>query len=120
MWESIARLILRYRLLWLILLLSVTAFMAYHASRVQLSYDFTRTIPTDNPKYKEYQEFRQRFGDDGNLLLVAVQSDKLFHADVFRDFVGLTDRLKKVPGVDGVLGFASAVNLIKDSATQKF
>ena len=120
MWESIARLILRYRLLWLILLLSVTAFMGYRASRVQLSYDFTRTIPTDNPKYKEYQEFRQRFGDDGNLLLVAVQSDKLFQADVFRDFVGLTDRLKKVPGVDGVLGFSSAVNLIKDSATQKF
>ncbi|HUB60949.1 MAG TPA: MMPL family transporter [Puia sp.] len=120
MWESIARLVLRYRLLWLILLLSVTAFMAFHASKVQLSYDFTRTIPTDNPKYKEYQEFRRRFGDDGNLLVVAVQSDKLFRADVFADYVRLTERLKKVPGVDYVLGFSSAPNLIRDTATQTF
>jgi hypothetical protein len=120
MWESIARLVLRYRLLWLIVLLSVTVFMAFHASKVQLSYDFTRTIPTDNPKYKEYQEFRQRFGDDGNLLVVAVQTDKLFQADVFADYVGLTGQLKKVPGVDNVLGFSNAVNLIRDSATQKF
>jgi len=120
MWESIARLVLRYRVFWLILLLSVTAFMAFHASNVQLSYDFTRTIPTDNPKYKEYQEFRKRFGDDGNMLFVAVQSDKLFQADVFADYVGLTEQLKKVPGVDDVLGFSSAVNLIRDSATDKF
>src|ERR1700683_207598 len=120
MWESIARLVLRYRLFLLVLLLSVTAFMAFHASKVQLSYDFTRTIPTDNPKYKEYQEFRKRFGDDGNMLFVAVQSDKLFNAEVFADYVGLTEQLKKVPGVDDVLGFSNAVDLIRDSATQKF
>jgi predicted RND superfamily exporter protein len=120
MWESIARLVLRYRLIWLLLLLSVTSFMAFHASKVQLSYDFTRTIPTDNPKYKEYQEFRKRFGDDGNMLFVAVQSDKLFNANVFADYVALTEQLKKVPGVDDVLGFSNAVNLIRDSATQKF
>jgi predicted RND superfamily exporter protein len=94
--------------------------MAFHASRVQLSYDFTRTIPTDNPKFQEYQEFRKRFGDDGNLLFVAVQTDKLFQADVFSDYVALTEQLKKVPGVDNVLGFSSAVNLVRDSATQKF
>jgi uncharacterized protein len=120
MWESIARLVLRYRLFLLALLLSVTAFMAFHASKVQLSYDFTRTIPTDNPKYKEYQEFRQRFGDDGNLLVVAVQTDKLFQADIFADYVALTEQLKKVPGVDDVLGFSSAVDLIRDTAAQKF
>src|ERR1700757_2581455 len=120
MWESIARLVLKYRLFWLILLLSVTAFMAFHASRVQLSYDFTRTIPTDNPKYREYQEFRQRFGDDGNLLVVGIQSDKLFQADIFSDYIELTEQLKKVPGVDYVLGFSNAPNLIRDTVTQKF
>src|ERR1700743_3217632 len=120
MWESIARLVLKYRLFWLVLLLSVTAFMGYHASRVQLSYDFTRTIPTDNPKYREYQEFRQRFGDDGNLLVMAVQTDKIFQADVFTDYVALINDLKKVPGVDNALGFSSAVNLIRDTVTQKF
>ena len=119
MWESIARLVLRFRLFWLIVLLSVTAFMAWRASRVQLSYDFNTAIPTDNPKYKAYQEFRQKFGEDGNLLFVGVQTDRLFRQDVFTDYRALTNALKKVPGVDDVLGVGSAINLEKDTATQK-
>ena len=119
MWESVARLVLKYRLFWLVALLSITGFMAYHASRVQLSYDFTSAIPTDNPKYQSYQEFRKTFGEDGNLLVVGVQTDKLFQQDIFKDYLALTEELKAVPGVDGVLGVANAINLVKDTATQK-
>src|ERR1700761_7795176 len=119
MWESIARLVLKYRLFWLIALLSVTGFMAYHASKVKLSYDFNSAIPTDNPKYQAYQEFRKTFGEDGNMLVIGVQTDKLFQQDVFTDYIRLTEALKKVPGVDDVLGVAGAINLIKDTATQK-
>jgi predicted RND superfamily exporter protein len=119
MWETIARLVLKFRLYLLILLLSATAYMAYRASRVKLSYDFTRTIPIDNPKYQAYQEFRQKFGEDGNLLVIGVQTDKLFQKAVFSDYISLTEALKKVPGVEDVWGVSSAVNLVKDSVTQK-
>ncbi len=93
--------------------------MAYRASRVKLSYDFNSAIPTDNPKYKAYQEFRKKFGEDGNLLVIGLQTDKLFQKDVFTDYVALTEALKKVPGVDAVLGVSSAINLVKDTVTQK-
>jgi len=119
MWESIARLVLKFRLPLLILLLAATVFMAFHASRVQMSYDFTRTIPTDNPKYLEYQAFRQKFGEDGNLMVIAVQTDKLFQLDIFSDYIALTDSLKKVSGVDDVIGVPVAINLVKDSITEK-
>ncbi|WP_431213189.1 efflux RND transporter permease subunit [Puia sp. P3] len=119
MWESIARLVLKYRLFWLIALLSVTGYMGWRASRVQLSYDFTKTIPTDNPKYQAYQEFRQRFGEDGNVLVIRVQTDKFFQLDIFNDYIALTGQLRKVPGVDDVLGINSAINLVKDTVTQK-
>ena len=119
MWESIARLVLKFRLFWLIVLLSVTGFMAYRASRVKLSYDFNSAIPTDNPKFKAYQEFRKKFGEDGNVLVIGVQTDKLFQQAIFMDYIRLTEDLKKVPGVDDVLGVASAINLVKDTATQK-
>ena len=93
--------------------------MAYRASRVKLSYDFNSAIPTDNPKYKAYQEFRKKFGEDGNLLVIGIQTDKLFQENVFNDYIALTQALKKVPGVDNVLGVSSAINLIKDTVTQK-
>ncbi|HEY6900791.1 MAG TPA: RND transporter, partial [Puia sp.] len=119
MWESIARSLLKYRLLWLIVLLSVTAFMGYHASRVQLSYDFTKTIPTDNPKYQAYQEFRARFGEDGNVLVVGIQTDSFFRLNFFKDYIGLMKELKGVPGVEDVLSIPVAVNLLKDTVTEK-
>ena len=119
MWESIARLVLKFRLFWLIALLALTGFMAFRASRVKLSYDFNSAIPTDNPKYKAYQEFRKLFGEDGNLLVIGVQTDKLFQLPVFSDYIALNEALKKVPGVDDVLGVSSAVNLERDTAAQR-
>jgi len=119
MWESIARLVLKFRLFWLVALLALTGFMAFRASRVQLSYDFNSAIPTDNPKYKAYQEFRKLFGEDGNLLVIGVQTDKLFQLPVFTDYIALNEALKKVPGVDDVLGVSSAVNLERDTVGQR-
>ena len=119
MWESIARLVLKFRLIWLFILLAATGFMAFHASRVQLSYDFNSAIPTDNPKYKAYQEFRRQFGEDGNLLFIGVQTDSLFQLPVFTQYIALTHDLEKVPGVDDVLGVATAVNLVRDTILQK-
>jgi predicted RND superfamily exporter protein len=119
MWESIARLVLKFRLFLLIALLALTGYMAFRASRVKLSYDFNSAIPTDNPKYKAYQEFRKQFGEDGNLLVIGVQTDKLFQLPVYKEYVGLSDALKHVPGVDDVLGVSSAVNLVRDTVEQK-
>ena len=117
MWESIARLVLKFRLSLLILLLVFTAFMGWHASKVKMSYDFNRAVPSDNLKFKAYENFRKKFGDDGNLILMAVQTDSLFQKDVFTDYIRLTEALKKVPGVDNVVGVAAAINLVKDSTT---
>ncbi len=119
MWEAIARIVLKFRLYLLILLLSATAFMGYHASRVQMSYDFTKTVPADNPKYVDYQAFLKKFGDDGNLLVVAVQTDSLFQQNVFSDYIALGGQLKKIGGVEDVLDVAAAIDLVKDSNTQK-
>lgn len=119
MWESLARLVLKFRSFLLVFLLAVTAFMAYHASRVKLSYDFNTSIPTDNPKYVANLNFRKQFGDDGNLLVVGVQTDKLFEKNVFSGYIALGEELKKVAGVDDVLSVPAAVNLVKDSVTEK-
>lgn len=118
MWESTGRFILSNRVLLLILLGIGTAFMGWHASKVELSYEFSRAIPLDNPKYIEYQSFKKQFGEDGNLMVIGFQTPDLFTLDFFRDFKKFNDDLKKVPGVEDVLNVTSAVNLVKDSSTQ--
>jgi uncharacterized protein len=119
MWERIARLVLKFRLHLLLILLAATAFMGYHASKVQLSYDFSRAIPTNNPKFVAYQDFKKKFGEDGNLMVMAVQTDKLFDQSNFNDYIALNDQVKKIKGVEGVISVPSASNLIKKDSSQK-
>jgi predicted RND superfamily exporter protein len=99
MWGNLARFILKNRLILLIALMVATSFMAYHARNVKLSYEFARAIPVDNPKYQIYQSFRQQFGEDGNLLVVGVQTDDFFKAPFFNGYTALGETMKGIPGV---------------------
>jgi uncharacterized protein len=119
MWKALGEGILKYKWILLLLLLGATAFMAWHASKVKLSYEFSNAIPTDNPKYKAYQSFRKKYGEDGNLLVIGIQSSNIFQQTLFNDYAKLHEGLKKVSGVDDVISLPSAVNLVKDSATEK-
>ena len=119
MWKALGEAILRYKVILLLILLGATAFMAWHASKVKLSYEFSRAIPTDNPKYKAYQEFRNKYGEDGNLLVIGLQSKDIFQQAFFTDYSKRHDDLKKIPGVDDIISMPAAINLVKDSATEK-
>lgn len=119
MWKKLGESILRYRAIWLTLLLLATVFMGWQASQVKLSYDFAKAIPTDNPQYLAYQDFKKKFGEDGNLLVIGMQTDKLFSAPVFNDYAALHRQLKTVRGVEDILSIPAAVNLQKNWETGK-
>jgi uncharacterized protein len=119
MWQRLGSFILRYRLALLISLAGVTGLMAYFASKVQLSYDFSRAIPVNNPKYIAYQEFKKQFGEDGNLLVIGIQTDQLFNEKLFNAYAALQQSIRKVKGVDDVISVPSAVNLVKIPDTER-
>ena len=119
MWKNLAKWILRNRLTLLISLFIVTITMLYFALKVQLSYDFARAIPIDNPKYKEYLEFKQKFGEDGNLLTIGFVKEDLFKVDFFNALIDFQNDLKKTNGVEDIISVSTAINLVKDVETQK-
>ncbi|HEX2846365.1 MAG TPA: RND transporter, partial [Chitinophagaceae bacterium] len=119
MWRKLGQFILTYRWPLLLVLAASTALMAYYASKVQLSYDFTRAIPADHPANKTYQAFKEKYGQDGNLMVIGIQTDKLFEEKLFNDYAQLQRQLKKATGVTDVISVPSAINLVKDSATEK-
>lgn len=119
MWQRLGQFVLKFRIPLLLFLIGSTVFMGIHASRVQLSYDFARAIPIDNPKYKAYQEFRNKFGEDGNLLVIGIQTDKLFEEKTFNAYAELQRSLKKIDGVDDIISVPSAINLVKIPETEK-
>jgi uncharacterized protein len=116
MWYKLGQFILRFRLILLIILFALTAVMGYYASKVQLSYEFTRAIPTDNPKYQDFQAFKDKFGDDGGTLAIGIESDKFYTREVFNAVAKLHKELKSVTGVEDILSIPEAVMLVKDTA----
>ena len=119
MWKRLARFVISNRFPLLVILLASTIVMGYFASRVKLSYEFAKAIPIDNPKYIAYQSFRQKFGDDGNLLVIAVQSDNFFSLPLFTSFNKMQADLKSVQGVENVQSVSTAFNLVKNQDSHK-
>ncbi|WP_295126813.1 efflux RND transporter permease subunit [uncultured Chitinophaga sp.] len=119
MWQRLAGLVLKYRLALLAILIISTGIMAWFAVKVQLSYDFTGAVPRSNEKYQQYQQFKKMFGEDGNMMVVSIETDSLFQLDFFRDYVNLNDDIRKIPAVENVLSVPIAVNLVKNDSTRK-
>jgi predicted RND superfamily exporter protein len=119
MWKRLAKFVLKNRLALLIILMACTGLMAFYASKIKLSYEFSKAIPTDNPKYKDYLSFKEKFGDDGNLLVIGIQSDSFFVLNNFLAYRELNASLKKISFVENVLNVSNAADLLKDTAGQK-
>ena len=119
MWYSLGRLILKYRIALLSILIVFTVIMSFFASQVKLSYDFSKAVPTDNKKYIEYQAFVKRFSSDGTTLVIGIESDKFFTVPVFNSLEKLHQDLKKVNGVMDVLSIPETIALTKDAVTDK-
>jgi predicted RND superfamily exporter protein len=119
MWQRLGNFVIKFRLPLLIVLFAATGLMGFFASKVKLSYDFARAIPTDNPKYKDFVAFKQKFGDDGNTLVIGIQTKSLFSLATFKAYQDLHKDLKKVTYVEDVLSVPYSITLVKDSVTEK-
>lgn len=119
MWKNLGEWLLRNRL-WLLLSLAVfTGVMAYYASKVQLSYDFAKAIPIDNPKYKDYLSFKEKFGEDGNVITIGFINKDIFSQPFFSNLLEFHYGMKDLDGVEDVISVATAITLLKNDSTEK-
>lgn len=119
MLEAVARIILRQRFLMLVILVVITAFMAYRASFVKLSYEAAKILPASDSSYSEYLKFKEKFGEDGTVMVIGFQSPDIFKLNVFSDWYKLTDSIKHIEGIQEVVSVARCYHLIRDDSLQR-
>jgi len=119
MWQALGKAVLNNRKKIVALIIIITALLSYEASKVELSYDFSRAIPTDNVKYKTYLEFKKKFGEDGNLVTIGFVSNDVFNIPFFNKLSRFQRKLKKINGVEDILSIPGAITLKKNDNTQK-
>ena len=120
MWANLATLIIRHRVIILVIMGLITAFMGYEAVQVELSYEFPQVIPQSDPDFVYYRQFKDQFGEDGNIITIGFKSKDVFQIDVLKDWYCLAKDLEQVPGVDTVVSIASLPWVEKNSELHKF
>ncbi|GAB1449513.1 MMPL family transporter [Bacteroidota bacterium] len=119
MWNTLGTYVIRNRFWILVALGLLTLGMAWFATKVQMTYDFAKVIPQDDPDFVEYVKFKQTFGEDGNILVIGVQQKDLFQKEFFYDWANLCNDIEKIDGVEKVLSITKLYNLQRNDSLQK-
>ncbi|MBK5279155.1 MAG: MMPL family transporter, partial [Bacteroidia bacterium] len=94
--------------------------MGYFATKVEMSYEFTRTVPLDDPEMVFFNRFKEQFGEDGNMMAVGVKDSALFELENFQKFRTFSNELKEIEGVGEILSLPLLKIIQKDTALGKF
>ena len=120
MWRFIAHIILTYRRFLIVFVGLVTIFMAKKAQEVEWSFDLAKTVPETDPEMVFFQQFKDQYGEDGNILAIGLSDSSIYKVENFRRFKYLSDELAKLEGVKNVLALPNFPRLIKDNKTRQF
>lgn len=98
----------------------LTLVMAWFATKTELSHDFAKVIPNDDKDYIDYLAFKAEFGEDGNVLIVGLESEHLFRQDIYKAIFVLTETLKNQDGVEQVISLTHLFRLEKNETEKRF
>ncbi|MGB3948518.1 MAG: MMPL family transporter [Bacteroidia bacterium] len=120
MWSLLARNILRNRTAYLVVLIVLTAILGFFATKIELSYDFAKILPSDDKAEIVYTDFKKIFGEDGAVMVIGYKSDNIFDFKTFNNWASLSDSIKKINGIQNILSIDKAYGLKRNDSLQKF
>lgn len=119
-WNTLARFILRNRLIILLGVLAITIFMGFQWKNMRFSYTEANLLPEDNPINIQYQKFVQKFGEEGNLIVIATNDSTLFTPKKFKAWNELAKKLDSFPQVEYTIGIGNLKKLKKFKNPNRF
>ncbi len=119
-WEKIARIILKNRITILIILVALTVFLAFQWKNLSMSYTEANLLPKNHIANKQYQNFLDKFGEEGNLVVIGFKDPNFFTPKNYAAWNELMTSLKKSKEVDLVVSLNDLKKLEKDTVNEKF
>lgn len=120
MWRYISNKILRNRLAFIIIIALSSAYMAYEGSKIQMSYELAKVLPATDSAYIEYANFKQKFGEDGSIMVLGFQDKDIFNLDKFQSWYQLNEEVKNIEGVKDIMSFTKIYNVARNDSIKKF
>ena len=118
-WGLVARLILRNRFILLLGILGLTFFWATQWKYMQFTFTEANLLPDDHPENVLYQSFTNTFGEEGNVIVIALQDSLFFTTEKRNAWRELNNQIKAFQEIDLVLSTDNLQELVKDDKKQE-
>ncbi|WP_026703459.1 efflux RND transporter permease subunit [Flavobacterium soli] len=119
-WELVARVVLRNKILMLSIVVLITLFLGLQWKNIRFTYTEANLLPQDNIVNIEYNAFLEKFGEEGNLIIIGVHDDALFTPKAFAAWTKMMNSLKDNKEIDLVISISDLKTLSKNDSLQKF
>jgi len=119
-WEKLARIILKNRITILIVVAAITIFLAFQWKNLAMTYTEANLLPKNHSANKDYQKFLDKFGEEGNLVVIGFKDPNFFTPKNYAAWNELMTSLKKSKEVDLVVSLNDLKKLEKDTVNEKF
>ena len=119
-WDLVARLILRNRFLILAGIIVLTVFWATQWKHMQFTFTEANLLPDDHHENIQYQEFVKTFGDEGNLIVIAVQDSLFFSPEKRNAWRDLNTKVSDFKEISFILSVDNIQELVKNPTNKNF
>lgn len=121
MWNRVANFILKNRFFILGVITLLTVYYGYYAvTSLKMENKYGIILPKDSPTTRNYKLFKERFGEDGGTLVLAIQTDSLYTKENFLKWKELGDSILQFDGVESIISEATLFTLHNNKADKKF
>jgi predicted RND superfamily exporter protein len=119
-WDFIASKILRNRIGLLGVVALFTLFMASQWKYIKFTNTEANLLPASEKANIEYNAFLEKFGEEGNLIVIGIQDQQIFTPKIYAAWDKLMLQLKKNAEVDGIISLNDLKKLQKNDSRSSF
>ena len=120
MWKKFSNILLRNKLTFSLIIFLLTLFMGFEAYKMELSYEFAKILPDTDTTFIEYQNFKSRFGEDGNVMVMGFADKSLFEHKKFKDWAEVNTKIMNISGIKGIMSLTNLFTFKKNDSLQTF
>ncbi|MDC3051122.1 MMPL family transporter [Bacteroidota bacterium] len=119
-WEKISKLILNNRFLILAVLTLLTSVWINQWKNIRFTFTEANLLPDKHEENIRYKDFVKVFGEEGNLLVIAINDDNFFSQEKLKMWKELRIEITKFSEIDYVLSFDNLKEIVKNQKLRRF
>jgi predicted RND superfamily exporter protein len=102
------------------IVVAITALLAMQWKNIHFTQTEANMLPDDNIVNIEYNAFLNKFGEEGNLIVIGIKDSTFFTPKAYAAFTKLMTQIKNDKAVDLVISLNDLKKLQKNEALEKF